>query len=220
MTVCNFTLNNARLTALPSGALWWSERGVLCVSDLHFGKSNRIARRSGSLLPPYETSETLERLEADILRNNPQMVICLGDSFDDLAAFEEMDHTDHLWLTSLMAGRHWVWISGNHDPGPVDISGSHVNEISLGPLVFRHITVAGTCGEVSGHFHPKARINSKGRSLSRPCFLLDQERLILPAYGTYTGGLRSDSAALKAIMRTDAVAILTGKIAVKLPMPR
>jgi len=215
-----FSLNDARLTALPSGALWWSHRGILCVSDLHFGKSDRIARRGGALLPPYETRDTLERLETDILRNNPQTVICLGDSFDDLAASEEMDAEDHLCLTSLMAGRNWIWIAGNHDPGPIGIGGSHKSEIAVGPLHFRHIADLAKTAEVSGHFHPKARLSAKGRGMSRPCFLLDNHRLIMPAYGTYTGGLRSDSAALAALMEQDAVAILTGKTSVAIPMPR
>ena len=55
-----------RLHAMPSGALYWPAQALLCVSDLHFGKSERLARRAGSLLPPYETRDTLTRLDADI----------------------------------------------------------------------------------------------------------------------------------------------------------
>ncbi len=213
-----FTLNGARLTALPSGALWWSERGILCVSDLHFGKSGRIARLGGSLLPPYENQDTLTRLERDILKQNPSTIICLGDSFDDLAAFEEMDAADHRWLTCLMAGRRWIWIEGNHDPGPVDIGGSHVAEFAAAPLTFRHIANPSDIGEVSGHFHPKTRVQTKGRSVTRPCFLLDANRLILPAYGTFTGGLRSDGPVLSELMQTGTLAILTGQNAQPVPV--
>jgi len=131
-----------------------------------------------------------------------------------------MDAEDHLCLTSLMAGRNWIWIAGNHDPGPIGIGGSHKSEIAVGPLHFRHIADLAKTAEVSGHFHPKARLSAKGRGMSRPCFLLDNHRLIMPAYGTYTGGLRSDSAALAALMEQDAVAILTGKTSVAIPMPR
>lgn len=218
MRTYEFILGGARLTALPSGALWWSETGILCVSDLHLGRSGRIARRGGSMLPPYDNAATLTRLEADILNRNPATIICLGDSFDDLQSAEEMSRSDHMWLTSLMAGRRWVWIEGNHDPGPVSLGGTHLGRYREGPLTFRHIADPDTSGEVSGHFHPKTRIVAKGRSIVRPCFLVDDKRLILPAYGAYTGGLRSDNAVLKELMSPDALAIMTGQRAQPVPL--
>ena len=215
MSAYDFRLCEAALTALPSGALYWADQGVLVVSDLHLGKSERIARRSGVLLPPYEVTETLSRLDADIATTAPRLVICLGDSFDDLeAAYLAEDHA--LWLTRLMAGRRWVWIEGNHDPGPVDLGGEHRTELALGPLTFRHIALLGATGEVSGHYHPKMRVAGQ----SRRCFLLDGARVILPAFGTYTGGLSSDSLAFSGLMEDDAIAILTGRKALPVPIPK
>ena len=60
------TLAGTALTARASGALWWPAERLLCVADLHLGKSERLARRGGALLPPYETAETLDRLAAEI----------------------------------------------------------------------------------------------------------------------------------------------------------
>ncbi|PQV57361.1 putative phosphoesterase [Defluviimonas denitrificans] len=215
MSAYDFRLCETALTALPSGALYWAEQGVLVVSDLHLGKSERIARRSGVLLPPYEVTETLSRLDADIATTAPRLVICLGDSFDDLKAADLAE--DHaLWLTRLMAGRRWVWIEGNHDPGPVDLGGEHRTELTLGPLTFRHIALLGATGEVSGHYHPKMRVAGQ----SRRCFLLDGARLILPAFGTYTGGLSSDSIAFSGLMEEGAIAILTGRKALPVPIPK
>lgn len=215
MSAYDFRLCETALTALPSGALYWAEQGVLVVSDLHLGKSERIARRSGVLLPPYEVTETLSRLDADIATTAPRLVICLGDSFDDLEAADLAE--DHaLWLMRLMAGRRWVWIEGNHDPGPVDLGGEHRTELTLGPLTFRHIALLGARGEVSGHYHPKMRVAGQ----SRRCFLLDGTRVILPAYGTYTGGLSSDSLAFSGLMEDGAIAILTGRKALPVPIPK
>jgi uncharacterized protein len=210
-----FSLAGAALHALPSGALFWPAQSLLCVSDLHFGKSERLARRGGSLLPPYETRATLERLDADIEMTSARQVVCLGDSFDDLAAAEGLDPDDQLWLTRLMAGREWIWIEGNHDAGPVDLGGSHRAQLKLGSLQFRHIATAET-PEISGHYHPKTRLS--GRSLR--CFLLDSQRLILPAYGAYTGGLWSDDPALNEIMQPDALALVLSKTVLAMPMPR
>ena len=215
-----FTLAGVHLTALGSGALWWADQRLLCVSDLHLGKSERIARRGGTSLPPYDTRDTLTRLAADLTRCNADIVVCLGDSFDDLDAALALPEEELLWITRLQAGRRWVWIEGNHDPGPIDLGGSHLAELPTPPLTFRHVAQAGASGEVSGHYHPKATVHATGRSISRPAFLYDSDRLILPAYGTYTGGLRSHCDVLCEVMRPEAKAILTGKTPIVIPMPR
>lgn len=211
-----FTLAGAALRALPSGALHWPEQALLVVSDLHLGKSERMARRGGPLLPPYETRETLARLDTDLAVTAARRVICLGDSFDDAAAAEVLGQDEALWLARMMAGRDWVWIAGNHDPAPLALGGTHRAEITLGPLTLRHIAVPTAQAEVSGHYHPKARLAGR----SRPCFLLDEARLILPAYGTYTGGLRCSDPVFAGLMGREAVAILTGTRALAFPMPR
>ena len=125
-----------------------------------------------------------------------------------------------LWITRLQAGRRWIWIEGNHDPGPVSLGGTHMAEIRVNGLTFRHEANPAQSAEISGHFHPKARLRTRAGMVSRPCFLLDTKRLILPAFGTYTGGLRCEDAPLCTLMEQDAIAILTGTRALALPMPR
>jgi DNA ligase-associated metallophosphoesterase len=204
------------LHLMPSGALYWPAQRMLTVSDLHLGKSERLARRGGSLLPPYETQATLEKLDRDLEHTRAETVICLGDSFDDLAALDGIEESSRLWLTRLMAGKSWTWITGNHDPGPIDLGGTHRAELKLRPFTFRHIAEPQETGEISGHYHPKARLAGQ----SRPCFLADAQRLILPAYGAYTGGLRCEDPVLATLMAKDALAILTGPRALCIPMPR
>lgn len=214
------TLAGTKLHALGSGALWWPEQALLCVSDLHMGKSERMARRGGSILPPYETRDTLTRLAADLDRTNARTVICLGDSFDDPGAALALAEEERLWIARLQAGRRWIWIEGNHDPGPMEMGGAHLAELSLPPLTFRHIARPGANAEISGHYHPKAQVRTRARTISRPAFLADACRIILPAYGTYTGGLRSRDTVLADLMRPDAVAVLTGPTPQAVPMPR
>ena len=211
----SFTLGPARLTALPSGALHWPDQRLLIVSDLHFGKAERLARRGGALLPPYENRATLQKLDHDIAATAPAHVLCLGDSFDDLTAADHISDDDLLWLTRLMAGRHWTWIEGNHDAGPVELGGSHRAEFGLQGLAFRHIATSQTL-EISGHYHPKARLPGR----AAPCFLIDAARVILPAYGAYTGGLNVDHPDLDALMLPRALAVLTGTSCLPIPMRR
>lgn len=216
----NFTLSGAPLKALGSGALWWPEESLLVVSDLHLGKSERIARRGGATLPPYDTRDTLNRLAADLALTHAGSVVCLGDSFDDLAAAAALPEEERTWIMRLQAGRRWVWIEGNHDPGPVEFGGAHLAELPIAPLTFRHIAQNGSSGEVSGHYHPKASVTLRGSTITRPAFLIDSNRVILPAYGTYTGGLKTNAPILSDLMRPEAIAVLTGPHPTPVPMSR
>ncbi|MBK5928345.1 ligase-associated DNA damage response endonuclease PdeM [Rhodobaculum claviforme] len=215
-----FTLSGARLRACASGALHWPERGLVVVSDLHLGRAERMARRGGPLLPPYETDDTLARLAADLAALRPAHVIALGDSFDDRRAAEGLSEPQRARLAALLDGRVWDWVEGNHDPGPLALPGTHRAEVRLGPLTFRHIARPDATAEVSGHYHPKARLALGAARVARACFLIDGARVILPAYGTYTGGLATEAEALAGLMAPDAIAVLTGTRAHAIPMPR
>ena len=126
MTGYVFDFAGQRLEARASGALWWPDRRWLVVADLHLGKSERMARRGGALLPPYEVAATLDRLGAEIAATDPAAVISLGDGFDDDAAGRELPDEVCDRLHRLAEGRDWVWITGNHDAGLVDHCGGEI----------------------------------------------------------------------------------------------
>ncbi len=209
-----FCLKGAELIARADGSLWWPAVELLCVSDLHLGKSERIARRGGTLLPPYETRETLRRLEEAVDATQAKQVICLGDSFDDLGAAKSVSQETRDTFARLQAGRRWIWIEGNHDPGPIGLGGTHRIELNEAPLTFRHIATAAQ-GEISGHYHPKANVTGAAR---RPCFLRDENRLIMPAFGAYTGGLSARHDVLTGLMQPNAIAVLTGARCIPVPL--
>lgn len=186
-------LNGASLALDASGALVWAERGWLVVADLHLEKGSAFAAR-GALLPPYDTAATLTALEAAIVRHRPTRVLCLGDSFHDRAAAGRVTAADGRRIAALTAALDWLWLAGNHDPAPpADWGGRIVHDgLREGPLTFRHeadATAPDPAGEVSGHFHPKAAVRQRGRRVSARCFASDGRRLILPAFGAFTGGL-------------------------------
>ena len=211
------TLSGAGLLALPCGALLWPAARLLAVSDLHLGKSRRAALRGGALLPPYELCDTLARLGAALEETGADTVVCLGDSFDDRRAAAELGTEEEALLSGLMAGRRWIWVAGNHDPGAGPGGESH-DEFRMGGLTFRHVAEPGASGEISGHYHPKARLGLGRAALSRPCFLADARRIILPAFGTYTGGLDCRNAAFAGLFGAGALAVMTGTRARAIPM--
>ncbi|MEL6533255.1 MAG: ligase-associated DNA damage response endonuclease PdeM [Pseudomonadota bacterium] len=220
MNTLALTFANTQLLALPSGALYWPDEALLCVSDLHLGKSERMARRGGALLPPYEGRETLDKLARDIAATTPSTVVCLGDSFDDARAADALEPALLDALGVLMAGRDWIWIEGNHEAGPVAIPGRHLLAFRRAGLVFRHIAEDKENGEISGHYHPKARVETRAGAISRRCFLKDARRLIMPAYGAFTGSLDCCDTALAELMEPDALAVLLSDPPLAMPMPR
>jgi DNA ligase-associated metallophosphoesterase len=188
-------------TADVSGALFWEAQGLLVVADLHLEKGSSFAAR-GVLLPPYDTVATLSRLAAIVARHDPRMVIALGDSFHDRDAHRRLSAGDRDTLAALQARRDWIWISGNHDPAlPSTLGGMVANEVAIGPIAFRH-EPTGAFGEIAGHLHPKARVATRGRAMERRCFVCDDERLVMPSFGAYTGGLSIRDAAFAKIFRT------------------
>jgi DNA ligase-associated metallophosphoesterase len=178
----------AELVADPDGALYWPEHGLLAVADLHLEKGSAFAAR-GMLLPPYDTAATLARLAVLIGRYAPRAMIAVGDSFHDGRGPARLADTDRATLRSLQRGRDWIWLAGNHDPEPAaDVGGRFLPTFEVGPVTFRH-EPSGHEGEIGGHLHPVARVRRRGRAVSRRCFAGDGARLVMPAFGAYTGGL-------------------------------
>ena len=192
-------LNGVELFAEPSGALWWPAAATLIVADLHFEKGTSYAQR-GVLLPPYDTRTTLGRLAAAI-GPRVERVICLGDSFHDGDGPQRLSSTDASALQALVERYDWIWITGNHDPIlPAMLGGrTIIGELRLDGLVMRHQAEADALGEISGHYHPKSHIDVRGRRLRGACFIHDERRIVLPAFGAYTGGLHIDSEAIRAL---------------------
>jgi DNA ligase-associated metallophosphoesterase len=195
------TVAGVTMIADLSGALFWEEQRLLVVSDLHLEKGSSFATR-GVLLPPYDTAATLSRLSAVIARHDPCCVIALGDSFHDRDAHGRLSARDCEAIAALQMRRDWIWIAGNHDPAlPDDLGGKVASEVAVGSIVFRH-QPTGAIGEIAGHLHPKARVVTRGRSVERRCFAADGERMVMPAFGAYAGGLSIRDVAFTKIFQT------------------
>ncbi len=179
--------------ALPQGAIYWPARGALLVADLHFEKASWFAG-FGQLLPPYDTLATLTDLTALVTRTGAREVWCLGDSFHDPRGCERLSAQARGALVALTTATRWTWITGNHDSGLVDhCGGAIIDEVTVDGLILRHeADPADVRPELSGHFHPKLRVRLHGRSVARRCFIATATKLILPAFGSLTGGLDAD----------------------------
>lgn len=217
VTPFDFECAGETLQALPQGALYWPARRLLAVADLHLEKGSSYAVAARKLLPRHDTRQTLAALTNLIDALRPQTVVCLGDSFHDRAAVERLPEDDRTEIERLTAATRFVWIAGNHDPAPPPAGwGEVAEEIDEAPLVFRHEAQFGpVTGEVSGHYHPVAALTVRGRGFRRRCFLTDGQRLILPAFGAYAGGLNALDPAIAQLFPDDYDALLVGRDAVR-----
>ena len=174
-----------------SGALYAPELKTLLIADLHLEKGTSLARR-GVHLPPYDTRESLLQLTAVLNAVKPERLIFLGDSFHDGEARSRIDNHDLAMLRAITSAIDTLWITGNHDPQPPnDIGGQIVSEIALGPVTLRHEPrlLAETESEIAGHLHPAAAVHARGHRIRCRCFIADHRRIVMPAFGSYTGAL-------------------------------
>ncbi|MDD3837986.1 MAG: ligase-associated DNA damage response endonuclease PdeM, partial [Phenylobacterium sp.] len=160
---------------------------------------------------PYDTRETLRRLEAEVAVTAPRLLVFLGDTFHDRRSEGRLAPDDADRLRALAAGRTLVWVVGNHDAdGPQALPGEVAAEFDLHGLKLRHEPRPGAQpGELAGHLHPCAKVAAAGGVVRRRCFVTDGERAVLPAFGAYAGGLNiRDPAFSGMFVRTPIAAAL------------
>lgn len=218
MPAAPLTLAGTPLLLDLAGAALVPDTRTLVVADLHLEKGSALAA-GGRLLPPYDTAATLAALQRLTRHYRPRTVVCLGDSFHDSSGPARLAARDAALLGRLVDGHDWIWVAGNHDPAlPAGLGGRHVAEWRAGALAFRHDASAAAAdggglpaGEVSGHFHPRATVATRGRRVTARCFASDGRRLILPAFGAYTGGLNVLDPAVAGLLRPHFRVFLIGR---------
>jgi DNA ligase-associated metallophosphoesterase len=210
MTAAPIHLGSERIMLDPAGVAMVASTRAMVVADLHFEKGSHFAA-GGRFVPPYDTRDTLARLGPLIRRYGPRRLILLGDSFHDARGATRLQPADLAALLEMLAGIEVVWVLGNHDPvAPAGLPGLAAEEWREGGLVLRH-QGGGTGAEVSGHFHPKASLPTRMGLVTRACFLADGRRLLMPAFGSYCGGLAVTDPAIAALFPRGGRAFLLGK---------
>lgn len=195
------TFGNHEFLLHPSGVLYWPDQSLLIVSDLHLEKGSHFAQR-GFFLPPYDSVETLEKLHTVIGALSPRQILLLGDCFHDAHGYARLRAKERALFDGLLE-YHPVWITGNHDGDFVPEGFAAHDGYTLDSITFRHEATADGHCEISGHFHPKTEIHHKGAIITRPCFIEDGRKMILPAFGAYTGGLSVEDPAVATLMQRE-----------------
>jgi DNA ligase-associated metallophosphoesterase len=210
------SIDGRELRPHAAGAIYWPAEDTLLVADLHLEKGAAFARL-GMLLPPYDTRTTLDRLAKVIFDLDPARVVALGDSFHRSECAKTIDADDLARLMRLQQGRDWYWVLGNHDPWlPPSVGGTVCATLTICGITLRHEpSESPSAREIAGHLHPVARISRRGTTIRRRCFATDGSRIVMPAFGAYTGGLNVlDEAFAPLFMRPRLEAWMMGKASV------
>lgn len=202
---------NQTLCLLPEKAIFWEERKLLIVADLHLGKAGHF-RKSGIPVSDLIHSKDILMLEKLIQKYQPAEVIFLGDLF----------HSDHnqgweifrRWLKS-KAPLPFKLILGNHDvlsDGDYNISNMELlDALDIGPFNFTHIPEPNKLYNLAGHIHPAIKLKGKAKqSLRVPCFYFGHENGVLPAFGNFTG------TATISVKKTDDVFVIAENEVIKI----
>lgn len=200
MTTAPLMLEGFALELLPERAVFWPAEQTLLIADLHLGKAGAF-RRAGLAIPEGDTADTLERCTQLINRYDPERLILLGDILHTrLSADPALAQVIQRWRAQ-QATLPILAIQGNHDHeldalnGVLDCQNEGIEHAGLG--LFHHPREhAMDSAWVAGHWHPVAAIQGGGDRLRLPTFVVTQNKgLVLPAFGSLTGGFLVNQAA-------------------------
>lgn len=176
----------------PEGALHWPRRNTLIIADTHFGKDAQF-RRAGIAIPQGTLDDDLARLDRLLARTRADRLVILGD------VIHSRPSPRAGWIDAVSRWRathpelDWLAVAGNHDaawqPPPDWRMDWHVDPIDDPPLCLQHEPANGTGRHVlAGHWHPVTRLHGGGERLRLAVFAVSTDCLVLPAFGSFTGG--------------------------------
>ncbi|XZF12684.1 ligase-associated DNA damage response endonuclease PdeM [Chitinophagaceae bacterium MMS25-I14] len=186
------TIQGTNVLLLPEKALFLPAHKTLVIADMHLGKAMHF-RKSGIPIPAGAAQRDLDNLSALMQQYAPQQVWFLGDLF----------HSDYNSEWPLFASFiqqfpqvTFTLIRGNHDILQLhhyESIGVHVAEdcLALENLLFSHEPIKSVLPgtfNIAGHIHPGILLSGKAHQhVKLPCFYIDGQTLLLPAFGNLTG---------------------------------
>jgi len=177
----------------PERALLWAAQRTLLIADPHFGKDD-VFRRAGIALPDGTAHADLARLTSLITAHACERLLVLGDfvhaatqagdSF--LSAFADWRRSHSELAVDVIAGNHDRREAASKWLGLIEW---HTSARVHPPFVFAHEPTADARGYViAGHIHPVFHLARVRRRLRVPVFWQRSDVLVMPSFGTFTGG--------------------------------
>ncbi|MDB5748171.1 MAG: box helicase [Massilia sp.] len=204
-----------RLLLLPEKAVFWPAQSMLIIADIHFGKAASF-RALGVPVPRGTTTENLAGLDALIEQYGARHVVFLGDFLHARAAHASSTQLAMLTWRNTRRDVRLTLVRGNHDKHAGDPAAALGIELvdepyAMGPFAFCHhpdLDLGSSAGyALAGHVHPAWVLATRFDSLRLPCFVVGARRMILPSFGSFTGGHTVKREAGDAIFVTSGEAV-------------
>lgn len=178
-----FLLNNQR-------SMFWAKQHTLILSDLHLGKTAHL-RKNGFAIPSYTHTHDLERLSQLVTYYKAEQLVIVGDM---IHAKNNKEVLEWKQFCKQHPHLHIILIKGNHDR----LSNTFLHELGVhqiedcwlfdGIAFVHEPTLDVDYPIISGHLHPGVQIEFlKSSRKSFPCFAVQKNVLILPAFSLFTG---------------------------------
>lgn len=192
----------------PSRFIFWQEQKMLFIADVHLGKIAHF-RKHGAAVPAHAAYQNLEALTEIVNELNPDTICFLGDLFHSNLNNEWNDFKK--WVAYI--NTEIILIEGNHDIIPpkyyTEIGVPVLDNLQIGSfLLTHHPTESTDFFNFCGHVHPGIMVRGVGGQTFRlPCFFKTNSRMILPAFGNFTG-----KHIIKPTRTDEVFAVVEGKV--------
>ena len=194
MKVINF--NNHEFKINNDGVLFWLEKKIAIVSDLHLEKGSSFAS-SGHFVPPFDSEETLNKLINFLKIHEVKIIILLGDTFHDRGALNRMSSKVKSIFDSLVENYEIIFVLGNHENKMKSAFIKFYERYIVDDIHFLHEAVLEKKYQISGHFHPVASLKINSKQITEKCLIHSENHIIMPAFGEFTGGLNINNPVFK-----------------------
>lgn len=190
----NVVFGSEELILLADRALYWPRRKTLLLADVHLGKDASF-RAAGLPVPAGNSAKDLARITSLVHQTGADRLIILGDLVHGRSSHQpELSEAVRRWRS---AHQHLdvLLVRGNHDRGAGPVPLDWQIEQTTDPyddenqFVLAHLPVESEKPLLCGHVHPVVAVaDFDGSFVRMPCFVIDAKQMILPAFGSFTGG--------------------------------
>lgn len=183
-------IQNEEMLLLPEKAILWAAQKTIIVSDLHWGKTAHF-RKNGIAIPAQVQHADEARLSALVNNHKAERLIVAGDMFHSVQN-NDTDNFSH-WRSKhtdlhidLVLGNHDILEEAAYSSNNITI---HEQVLDTGTFLISHDELeAPEKFYIHGHIHPAISLSGRGRtSVKLPCYCMDDKKLILPSFGSFTG---------------------------------
>ena len=184
----NISIKNQHFTLHPFGAMFWKEKSLLLISDVHLGKVGHF-RKFGAAVPRKAIHQNFLFFDKLVHEFQPFQICFLGDLFH--SSLNKEWQLFENWVSKtpsrilLVAGNHDIIATEKFEQLGIEV----FDELILDEFLLTHYpTEHETLFNFCGHIHPAVRLKGLGRQTLRlPCFFKSKTQMVLPAFGTFTG---------------------------------